>query len=273
MKYAETIICLTGVALLAYWLLKTSLGRKALADSTPRRNNMPIYLPLVPFFFWFGAVSLAAVIAKELTKDLPDWQSAVVDNVVFCVGATLTAIVIIILARAHFARRSKGFGLNVRAFPRDMVAAPLYLLAVWPLIMVAIQLTIYFAQLASGQEYQMQQHKQLEVVTEHPQLVLRTLVVIGAVAIGPLFEELLFRGLIQTMMRSFLFETGNRVWLAITFSSGLFVLMHQDRGHWPALFVLGLCMGYAYEKSGSLWRPIFIHSIFNATAVIATLSQ
>ncbi len=119
----------------------------------------------------------------------------------------------------------------------------------------------------------MQRHEQLKVVTEHPHLVLRILVVAGAVVIVPLFEELLFRGLIQTMLRSFLFEFGNRVWLAIAFSSGLFVMMHEDRSHWPALFVLGLCMGYAYEKSGSLWRPIFIHAIFNATAVIATLSQ
>jgi len=273
MKYVEITICLAGIALLAYWLLKTSLGRQALADSVPRRNNMPLYLPFVPFFIWFGVVSLAAIIAKELTKDLPDWQNAIVDNIVSCIGATLMAAVIIILARAHFARRLKGFGLNIRALPRDMVAAPLYLLAVWPLIMAVVWLTVYFAQLACGHEYQMQRHEQLEVVTEHPQLVLRILVAVGAVVIVPLFEELLFRGLIQTMIRSFLFEAGNRVWLAIAFSSGLFVIMHQDLSHWPALFVLGLCMGYAYEKSGSLWRPIFIHAIFNATAVIATLSQ
>jgi len=272
MKYVEITICLTGVVLLVWWLLKTSLGRQALADAAPRRNNMPLYLPFIPFSFWLG-VSLVTIVAEELYGDLPNWQSAIVDNVVSCVGATLMAAVIIVLARAHFARRLKGFGLNIRAFPRDMVAAPLYLLAVWPLIRAVVWLTVYFAQLASGHEYQIQQHKQLEVVTEHPQLVLRILVVAGAVVIGPLFEELLFRGLIQTMIRSFLFEVGNRVWLAIAFSSGLFVIMHQDRSHWPALFVLGLCMGYAYEKSGSLWRPIFIHAIFNATAVIATLSQ
>ncbi|MEA3227130.1 MAG: CPBP family intramembrane glutamic endopeptidase [Planctomycetota bacterium] len=273
MKYAEIIICLTGLALLAYWLLKTSLGRKALADSVPRRNNMPLYLPFVPFFIWFVVVSLAVIIAKELAKDLPDWQSSVLENVVFCLGATITAAVIIVLAWAHFARRLKGFGLDLRTFPRDLLAAPLYLLAVWPLIMAAIWLTIYFAQQASGHDYQMQPHQQLEIAAQHPQLALRVLIFIGAVVIGPLFEELMFRGLIQTMMRSFLFQVGNRAWLAIVFSSGLFVIMHQDMGHWPALFVLGVCMGYAYEKSGSLWRPIFIHAIFNATAVIATLSK
>ena len=273
MKYVEITICLAGIALLAYWLLKTSLGRRALADSAPRRNNMPFYLAPILFCLSFGTVSLVAWIAGELTRGLPDWQSSVVDNIISSVGAVLTVIVIIVLARAHFARRLRGFGLSIRALPRDMVAAPLYLLAACPLIMLAVKLTIDVAQYASDPEYQMQQHQQLKVVTEHPQLVLRIFVVAGAVAIGPLFEELLFRGLVQTTIRSFLSEAGDRVWPAIVLSSALFVTMHQDRSHWPALFVLGLCMGYAYEKSGSLWRPIFIHAIFNATAVAAALNQ
>jgi len=273
MKYVEITICLAGIALLAYWLLKTSLGRTALADSMPRRNNMPLYLPFVPFFIWFGVVSLAAIIGKELTKGLPDWQSAVVDNVVFCVGATLTATVIIVLARAHFARRLKGFGLNIKTCGRDFWAGSLNLIAVWPLILVAMRVTVFFAERFYDHEYQMQQHEQLQIVTEHPQLVLRILVVAGAVVIVPLFEELMFRGLIQTMMRSFLFQAGNQAWLAIVFSSGLFAIMHEEPGHWPALFVLGTCMGYAYEKSGSLLRPIFIHAIFNAISLIATLNK
>ncbi len=271
MNYADIVICLAGVALLAYWLLKTSLGRQALADSSPRRNNMKFYLPLVPFFFSFGAVALAAIIAGDLTKDWPAWQSAIADNVVICVGTTLTVILIIILARAHFARRLKGFGLNLRALPRDILAAPLYLLAVQPLILVAIKLTVDIAKRFSGPEYQLQQHQQLELVAQHPEMMLRVLIFVVAAIIIPLFEELMFRGLIQTMLRSFL-RTANGAWVAIALSSGLFALMHEDPAHWPALFILGACMGYAYEKSGSLWRPIFIHAIFNGMNVIATMS-
>jgi len=271
MKYAETIICLAGVALLAYWLLKTSLGRKALVDSTPRRNCMPVYLPLVPFFLWFG-VSVVAIATRDLYGDLPDWQSALVDNMVSCLGATFMAIVIIILAWAHFARRLKGFGLGLRALPRDILTAPLYLLAIWPLIMVAVKLTVDVAQYVSGPEFQMPRHQQLELAAQHPQFALRVLILVGSVIIVPLFEELMFRGLIQTMVRSF-FQTANGAWIAIGLSSGLFAIMHEDPAHWPALFILGACMGYAYEKSGSLWRPFFIHAIFNGTNIVATMSN
>jgi len=128
MEFAETIsvmhlICLAGLILFARWLLTTSLGGKALADSVPRRNNMPIYLPFVPLFVWFGAVSLTASIAKILFGELQDWQNNFLDNLILCIGELTAIAVIIFLARTHFARRLKGFGLNIKTIVKDFFAA------------------------------------------------------------------------------------------------------------------------------------------------------
>ena len=100
-----------------------------------------------------------------------------------------------------------------------------------------------------------------------------------AVVVAPILEEMLFRGLFQTTIRSFLeipnprFHIRNAAWPAIVISSVLFAMVHADTAHWPALFVLSLSLGYAYEKSGSLFRPIFIHSFFNAATIAAVLYQ
>jgi membrane protease YdiL (CAAX protease family) len=356
---AEDFICVCGLVLFGCWLLRTSLGAKALADVAPRRNNMPLYLPLIPLLIWFGPVPMAVLLAQELTQDvLGDWQNAFLDNCIFSAGAIVTTAVILLLARAHFARRLKGFGLNIKAvsdtcifvlgvivtragilllarvdFVRrlkgfggflvywtvaigvvlllarllfaqrlrnikavlaDFLYACVNLLAVWPLIMGAIILTQIIGERIWGQDYQMQQHQELELITEYPQLPLRIAIVIVAVIVAPVLEELLFRGLVQTTIRSVLdlrfsnfdcrFEIGNRqpaignrqstlAWLAIAMSSGLFAAMHANPGHWPALFVLSVCLGYAYEKSGSLFRPIFIHAFFNTASIAAALSQ
>jgi len=295
MEFAETItvthlICLAGLILFARWLLKTSLGRKALVDSVPRRNNMPAYLPFVPLFICFGTVSLTASITHRVFSDLQGWQSNFLDNLIICISELMAIVVIIFLARIHFARRLRGFGLNVKTIVKDFFAAFVNLLTVWPLITAAILLTIFFGEQIWGREYQMQQHQQIKLITEYPQLPLRIMIFIVAVVIASLFEEMLFRGLFQTTIRSY-FEARfwspvargtpheDRVtakygaWAAILISSGLFAATHADTGHWPALFVLGVCLGYAYEKSGSLFRPIFIHSFFNATSIIATLNQ
>jgi len=300
MEFAETItvthlILLAGLILFARWLLKTSLGRKALADSVPRRNNMPAYLPFVPLFICFGAVWLIASITHRVFGDLQGWQSNFLDNLILCISELMSIVVIIFLARIHFARRLKGFGLNVKTIVKDFFAAFVNLLTVWPLITAAILLTMFFGEHIWGQEYQMQQHQELKLMTEYTQLPLRIIIFVVAVVIASLFEEMVFRGLFQTTIRSYLdarpsnagfrlkpavggsmLDTrrgSGKAWLAIVISSGLFTTIHANTGHWPALFVLGICLGYAYEKSGSLIRPIFIHSLFNAASIIATLNQ
>jgi membrane protease YdiL (CAAX protease family) len=37
--------------------------------------------------------------------------------------------------------------------------------------------------------------------------------------------------------------------------------------------MLALGLGYAYEKSGSLWRPIFMHALFNGITIATVLTQ
>jgi len=63
---SDVILFSAGIVLLGIWLVKTSLGRTALADSAPRRNNMPPYMPFMPLFIWFGAFSMATSITKWL---------------------------------------------------------------------------------------------------------------------------------------------------------------------------------------------------------------
>jgi len=260
------IICVAGLLLFACWLLRTSLGRNALADSVPRRNNMPLYLPFIPLFIWFGAVSLAVSITREFLPDLPAWQASLFDHALLCTGGTGVIAVVILLVRAHFARRLKGFGLNAKTVHKDFFAGLVNLLSIWPLVMAMIILTTYFGKLTSGQDFQIQQHEELIIITAHSQLSLRVLIIITAVVIAPVVEEMLFRGLFQSMIRGLV----GRAWLAIILTSVLFALLHPWT-HWPALFVLAMCLGYAYEKSGSLLRPIFIHSLFNAASIISVL--
>lgn len=261
-----------GAAILAYWLLNTSLGTKSLADSVPRRNSMPFYLPFVVLIFSFGITAPATSLAKSLAGDLSGWQEDFLNNLVFCISELTAIVVIVFLARIYFPRRLIGFGLNMKTIIKDFFSALVNLLTIQPVIMAVMILTITIGELIWGPEYQMQQHQQLEMITEYPQLPLRIIIVIAAVIIAPLFEELLFRGLFQTMARSFL-ETRYSAWLAILISSILFAMVHAQAGHWPSLFVLSLCIGYSYEKSGSLLRPVFIHAIFNAISIISALYQ
>jgi hypothetical protein len=95
------------------------------------------------------------------------------------------------------------------------------------------------------------------------------MIVFTTIVVVPFAEELVFRGMLQTLLRSYIV----RPWPAIIIASFIFIIFHIDTLHWPALFVLALCLGYAYEKSGSLFRSIFIHSMFNALSVVSALNH
>lgn len=77
-------------------------------------------------------------------------------------------------------------------------------------------------------------------------------------------EELLFRGLLQRLIKKM---TGNAHW-AIWITAILFSALHlQFFGFLPRL-LLGALFGYLLEWTGTLWLPIIAHFINNAAGVI-----
>jgi len=278
----DVIVSVPGIIVIGVWLYRTSVGRTALVESVPRRNNMPVYLPFVPLLIWLAILVAGEAGKEKLWSGLADWHEAFFDNVVLCAAAVIATVEIVILARASFTRRLKGFGLNIKTLPKDFFVGLLNLVSIYPLVAAALLITIFYGKLLWGENFELQKHQELERIAQYPQWSLRLLIVIVTILVVPVFEELLFRGMLQTMICSFLPRTalGKKLrsksawaWLAIVITSILFAAFHSTAGHWPALFVLAICLGYSYEKSGSLFRPIFIHSFFNAASVTVALYQ
>jgi membrane protease YdiL (CAAX protease family) len=279
---ADIALSVLGIILLAVWLHRTSLGTRALAGSDPRRNNMAAHLPFVPLLVWLLVVGAGPPLREQLWSDLADWQAAFVDNAVLLVAAVSAMAVIVLLARISFARGLRGFGLDPKTLPKDFGVAVLNLVSVYPLVLVTLLVTIFCGKMIWGEQFEIQKHEELELIVKYPKLSLRLLVVVVTTFVVPVFEELLFRGMFQTMVRSRLSAiwSGRRphsesttAWLAIAVTSILFATIHSDITHWPALFMLAMCLGYAYEKSGSLFRPIFMHSLFNGASVLGAFYQ
>lgn len=263
------IIMLAGLIIFGGWLLKTSFGTKALAGSFNRPNNMPLYLPFAPFFIWIAATIAGVVITNKFFADSPPWENALIENLILFITAGVTILLILHLASVHFTKGLAGFGFRINSIVRDFYFAFVNLLSVWPLLMLAVLVTIIVGKFFFGPDFQIEAHQQLQLITEYHQPFLVVLVFLVTVIAAPLLEEMLFRGMLQTAIRSHLI----RPWPSILITSVVFTVVHPNFAHWPALFVLGTTLGYAYEKTGSLFRPIFIHMLFNGLAVISVLLQ
>ena len=258
-----------GVFVFAKWLISTSLGRKALADSPSRRNRMPPYTPFIPLAIWLLGTATVQSFAHPIVDNLGGWQQTFLDNLVYCLGALITVAVILLIAQFTFARGLRGFGLRARTLPRDFGWACVDLLAVWPIVLAMIVVTVAIGKAIVGEEFEIPQHMGLELIMESASPLLQILIVVLAIVIAPLVEEMLFRGMIQTTLRSYF----GRPWLAVIATSAMFASVHANGTHWPALFALAMGLGYSYEKSGSLFRPIFMHALFNGTTIAAALAE
>lgn len=84
------------------------------------------------------------------------------------------------------------------------------------------------------------------------------LVLLLAGLVVPLAEEIAFRGLLQGWLRE-RYGPG----AGILLSALLFALVHGIPLLIPALLLVGLLLGWLYERSGSLWPAVAMHGAFN----------
>ncbi|MDL2246291.1 CPBP family intramembrane metalloprotease [Methanobrevibacter sp. OttesenSCG-928-K11] len=84
--------------------------------------------------------------------------------------------------------------------------------------------------------------------------------IISSVIIAPLFEELLFRGIILQKLNKRL-----GIIVSILISSILFGIIHDLGGIFSA-FIFGICMCILYIKSNNILVPIFAHALNNLIA-------
>jgi membrane protease YdiL (CAAX protease family) len=90
------------------------------------------------------------------------------------------------------------------------------------------------------------------------------LVFIALVVLPPLGEEVIFRGILYTGLKSRLRKT-----TAALIASVLFGLAHAQWNVGADTFVLSLVAIYAYEKHKTLWLPISLHALKNFIAFLA----
>lgn len=90
------------------------------------------------------------------------------------------------------------------------------------------------------------------------------------VVIAPIYEELLFRGLIFGLISQATFKNKQtQAFWAIMISSVLFTLVHlqYDWFGLGLIFVLAVLLGWVRYRSGSIVIPIILHSINNGLAM------
>ena len=98
----------------------------------------------------------------------------------------------------------------------------------------------------------------LEIVLNNNNYLSFTLLFVTTTILAPLFEEIIFRGiLLPTLSRNFGIISG------ILVSAFIFALAHLSLGEMLPLLVLGIGLGITRIASGSLLSSVIMHSLWN----------
>ena len=91
---------------------------------------------------------------------------------------------------------------------------------------------------------------------------------ITAILLAPVLEEILFRGII---LKGFLHQFGS--WKAILLSAALFGVFHLHPLQMINAFAMGVVLGFAFWRTGSLGLAILLHLFNNALSFFSSYAD
>ena len=169
-------------------------------------------------------------------------------------SALLLALLLLILSQ--FGNVSLvPFGVRGDSWRRDLAAGGLGFLAAMPAV-VAIGLVT--SPWRNGERT----HRLVQLLSEHPTAETYAWVAASVIVAAPLYEELLFRVILQGALRSKLNAAA-----AIGLSSAAFAFVHGFPDS-LALLPLAVVLGFVFERRRSWLSVVVLHALFNASTML-----
>jgi len=281
----------------------------SLANSPPRHSTLSVIHLAGVFLLYIGAMILAqavffaifphalpgpttAAATTAATASAPASQSGGEDNlinahlqIVASFALFIPAALLLLLVRSNVGIHAWGFSL--RLIPGALWRGALAFFITMPL-MGGLQVIIEYIIKSLGRK-ESAPHVVIQMVQNNdiPPHV-KAFLVITAVVIAPIVEEMFFRGFLQTIFiqpAKYIVGAGGttlrfgkpsalRRWIVIIAVAAVFASIHYDfkspnPEHLPLLFLLGVALGYTYERTGNLWACITLHALFNGSVLIS----
>lgn len=209
-----------------------------------------------------GEESAAAGISRPASvPSLPTLREALAA----LLGQTATIIVFIAIAARRIANGLIGWGIDLRRLPRDLRRGLIGFLGIWPWCFGLFYASVYLIT-RFWPDHVLEEHTTIALLMQPgTSSLLRTIVFFNALILASAVEECLFRGMFQPLIAQ---ATGS-TWAGIVLAAVVFGAFHVPLYQTVApLALLGVAMGYARAKTGSLLLAICLHMIFNAKTLI-----
>ena len=260
--FFELVLLFAGCLLLWRHGLSRA-GRTRTQASAAAMPAWDITLPGFMLFLWLiicgGLLGQSGVALLCKTSAMDETRGLLFNGGAFHGGMLLGVLLFNLL----FARNSTRAGSTL-SLGRKMKSGVSTLLIALPVLTV-VGLAWQFLLSSCGVTLEEQDLIAIFANTESPLLL--TLMILLAVVVAPVTEELIFRAGIFRYVR-----TRIPRWAALLVPALLFAALHANLASFVPLAALGMIFALAYERTGSIAVPIIAHGLFNFNTIILILS-
>ncbi len=257
--------------LTALMLAIKSWRRPPLLAYEPRRPvpwNAHDLVLVVGFIFFIGLIA-----GLVLTRLHPAAPGLVEDSVTFTVNSLAELIgfaIAIYLLRFQSGATAEDLGFSGKRLPRE--------LGVGVVAFVACVVPVDGLNALLEWRFQIKYtHPMIDAVRAHNDWSIFLATAFAALIVAPLFEEFLFRVLLQGWFEAIdaRYRAARQspardglLWWPIVFSSALFAAMHWSNGlgAFP-LFFFALVLGFLYQRTHRIWPSLTTHFLLNAMSM------
>ena len=242
------------------WMFK----RRRREPALPLRSRLTVYDMLLTYG-WVGLLFFGGMLAyySGVGWLIPDaFRNSAAGSAIGGVSMQLTAMLVIPL---YFRRQLSEIGLK-----RPMISWKMagYVLMFF---IFTYAMTLTSAQLGAWLGVNTDSYREQHISQElHGALkdgwLMSLMPILATSLIAPIGEELIFRGVLQSVLT---IRFG--VWVGVIGSAFVFALIHADLVLFLPIFCMGLLFGALYRITGSLWAPIWLHMLNNLFASLMDL--
>lgn len=262
-----TLIPLISAPLVLILLWTANIIRPgSLSQSRRSVKEHPAWVWLAAAALIWVSLAVGASVAVEFLGGIEKVKDSPRGTSLMSAAAYAFALGVCILL-VRLLRPSGGFTFRLKDLPLGLLC----LLAVYPLLDLTSRVATLVETWRTGSAPSALAHETLQQLSRGPLDGWAWLTIGLAVIAAPVVEEVTYRGCLQ----GGLLRLTGRPWPSILIAALIFAATHAAVASphaLPALFVLGVGLGVAVERTGSLGVSIVAHGLFNALNIALMLA-
>ncbi|MCX5667049.1 MAG: type II CAAX endopeptidase family protein [Candidatus Omnitrophica bacterium] len=214
---------------------------------------------VVILFLFFGYMLILS--ETFLSRIFPVFKT---DNFRMMVNSSildaLAAVFIIYFTVIQHKEPLAALGISARNFLKNVFYGVIGYIALIP---VLILMLVIIAGLINITKYAPERQPVVELFLKEKGAAFLTYSSLFAAIIGPVTEELFFRGFLYSALKKYI-----GIFWAMTATAGLFAALHAHIVGFFPIMALGMLLAYIYEKTGTLVSSVTVHMIHNLSMVV-----